>query len=149
MSQTTVVQNGNTLQVNTDRTKIFIGDNEYISGQTFKNNTGSTAEFAEGTLVGRESDTGDLVPLASGTGTNGENIPVGILVGGTGSLADAATETGKSICISGKVSESKLVLQGADTLETVIATRRLKDRILGDTKGIILVSSVNLTSYDN
>lgn len=148
-NQTVVLNNGTVLHVDNDFNKVFIGRNEYEGGFTFNNNTGGQATFPVGTLVGRRADNGKIVALASGTGTQGENIPLGVLAQEITDLADAADVTDITICVAGKVAEEKLDLQGADTLDTVISTRRLRDRILGDTKGVILIASDDLTNFDN
>jgi len=126
--------------------KIFLFNNEYISG-TFNNNTGDVLQLVGGELIGRDSTTDKLVILTA-AGANGANIPLGINRSCYVDLADGLDVT-MYVCISGGVSQSKVILSGAETLETVVSGRRLKDRIIGDTAGIRLDELTELTDYDN
>jgi len=128
-----------------DRSQIFVGDNRYETG-TYTNGTGSTKDLAKGTLMGRIHATGKLTPLASAA-SDGSQYPVGILADDY-SVLDTASAT-VTICVAGDVVSSKIVLDGSDTLETVISARRIKDRIGADTVGIKLVATDELTGYDN
>ena len=102
--------------------------------------------LAEGTVMGRISATGLLTPLTSGA-SDGSQFPVGIL------LTDYTVEGGDTIeltiAVAGDVDENKIVLQGSDTLDTVISGRRIRDRIGSDTVGIKLVGGTQLTGFDN
>lgn len=53
------------------------------------------------------------------------------------------------ICIGGKVAEEKIVLDGSDTLATVVALKTIRERIEGDTVGIYLETTDELTADDN
>ena len=131
---------------NRNTAKIFLFDNKNIKG-TFKNTTGGVLNLVGGELISRNATTGDLEVLTS-AGTLGRNIPLGINRVCYDALADTA-EIPMTIMVSGDVSQDLVVLQGADTLDTVISDRRLKDRILGDTAGIFLIEVDELTEYDN
>ena len=127
-----------------DRSFIFLGDNSFES-QPFKVNAAEITLVA-GTVMGRVSATGTVIPLVAAA-ADGSNIPFGILaqdivipIGDTPNL---------SICVEGKVAIEKLIFDGAETVATVVSGRRLDDRISGDTVGIKLVSSVELTAFDN
>lgn len=148
MSKVTVqTQTNNYLHVDYDLEKLFIGNNDFQSG-TFINDSGAEADFAAGTLLARNATTGNLKILRSGDTTLGQNIPLGILATEITALADSAT-IDVNYCIAGEVAEDLLVLDGSDTLDTVIADRRLGDRILGDTSGIILKPAQENTKGDN
>jgi hypothetical protein len=54
-----------------------------------------------------------------------------------------------TICIGGDVAEELVLLQSPDTLETVVSSRTIRDRIAGDTLGIKLVLGTQMTAYDN
>lgn len=130
---------------NYDTSKIFIFNNEFESGQV-NNDDYEDLEIAPGTLMGRVSTTGMLVPLESAA-TDGSQFPVGIMAN---DLAVPFGETAEvMICVSGEVDANHLILQGSDTLDTVISDRRLRDRIGADTVGIILKSVAELGKFDN
>ena len=116
-----------------------------------ENNTGGgPSDFEPGLLLGRESDTGNVVPLDSANAAVGEAIPIGILAEKVTQLAADGTQANVAVCVAGLVSEDKLILQsGGDSLDTVISLKRLRDRILGDTMGIKLVAADDLTGFDN
>ena len=132
-----------------DTSKIFIWDNRYET-MTFINNTGGPLTVERGALLGRISASGNVRTLVSSppAGSEGCERPVGILASSIKDLADAGTVE-VSVCVSGDVAAEKLILQGADTLDTVIASRRLRDRIGADTVGIRLITTNELTGFDN
>ena len=135
------------LITNYDTSKIFIWNNRY-KRFTLLNDSGAEKDFAPGTIMGRRHATGKVVPLVS-TAADGSEVPIGILKSDVEDLADSG-EIEVSICVFGEVAESKLVFDnGTDTLETVISNRRLGDRLMGDTAGVIVVPSTELTSDDN
>lgn len=148
--ETLVLNNGNALHVDYDISKIFIGENKY-EAFTFDNNTGAgPSDFEPGLLLGREQDTGNVVPLNSANAALGEAIPIGILAQKITQLAADGTQANVAVCVFGLVSEDKLILQnGGDSLDTVISLKRLRDRILGDTMGIKLIDADDLTGFDN
>lgn len=145
----TITQNAdqaNLKSFNRDTTKTFVWDNRFANA-TFKNNTGSAAEFAEGTILARDSSDNSIVPLDSATATNGVNIPIGVLAQDLAEVANAGTVTGVYFCISGDVVRSKAVFQGSDTFTTVVATRTLEDHFLS--QGIRFIGSTENTKFDN
>ncbi len=133
------------LQGNYDYQKIFIGGNEYITG-SYTNGTGAVVELMAGMLFGRIAAT-NKVEILKSAATDGSQFPLGIL-GETLSVADAATVT-VTIAISGDINLRTLILDGTDTLATVISDRTIEDRIAADTKGIRLVATVENTAFDN
>lgn len=146
MGATEISKTSNTLHTDYDVSKIFVFSNRYES-ETLLNASGGVKSFVPGTLLGRVTASGKLVPVASAA-VDGSQIPVGILKTSVEDLADAG-EKKVNICISGDVVESKVVLDGADTMDTVIDGRPIKDRIAADTMGIKLVDSFELTGVDN
>lgn len=141
-------QTGNYLHVSYDVSKAFFNNPRFESG-TFENTTGVEATFPAGTLLARNSTTDSLVPLSSLTPTLGQNLPVGILADTLEDIPAAGTVEDAPYCVGGDVAEDKLVFQGADTLETVIDDRRLKDRIKSDTLGIYVMPGTERTTIDN
>lgn len=148
MSFQTVTSNtGSQLFVNTDTSKIFIGEN-YTRQEVFINNTNYNPDnLAAGTVMGRVTATGAVVPFDA-TASDGSQYVVGIL-GNDLSILPGAIVTA-SIVVKGEVSQSQVILYvPGQTLSTVVNGRQIRDRITGDTAGIILVPSTDLTGFDN
>ena len=127
-----------------DRSIIFLGDNSYES-QPFKVNA-AIITLVAGTVMGRIHATGSVIPLVAAA-VDGSEIPFGVLaedvvipIGDTPNL---------SICVEGKVAVEKLIFNAAETIATVVASRRLDDRLAADTVGIKLITSDELTTLDN
>ena len=130
---------------NYDTSKTFIWNNRY-QNETITNPSYDTVSLPQGQLMGRNSSTGELQPLFS-TALDGSEIPLGILVE---DLTMAAGEQATvSICVAGDVAQEMIVLIAPDTLDTKILGRFLRDRIEGDTLGIKLIASDELTAFDN
>ena len=146
MGATEISKTGNFLHTDYDVSKIFVFSNRYESG-VLLNASGAIKSFVPGTLMGRVTASGKLVPVASAA-ADGSQFPVGILKTAADDLAIAGEKT-VNVCISGDVVESKVVLDGADTMDTIIDARPIKDRIAADTMGIKLVDSFELTGVDN
>ncbi len=142
---TNVNQTQNQLHVDYDLSKIFIYDNGFIQG-TLENTTGAELEYVKGTLIGRVTATNNFEILKSAA-VDGSETPVGILAQ-TITLGIAATAV-VNLCNDGDVVQEKVILNGADTLDTMIGGRSIRDKIAGDTKGIRLVTTDQLTDFDN
>lgn len=146
MSSNSIVLNtGQQAIVNFDVSKIFVWNNRYEKAD-YTNSGYDDVVLAAGTLMGRVSATQEIIPLASGA-SDGSQYPVGVLA------QDITVEGGATvslyICVAGDVVEDKVILDGSDTLSTVISGRSIRDRIAADTVGIKLVPSTELTGYDN
>lgn len=128
-----------------DTSKIFLWNNRYENA-LYNNSAYGSVTLLAGTLMGRVSATGWIKPLASGA-SDGSQFPVGVLANDV--IVDGGALETLAICVSGDVDESKIILQGADTMEVTISSRRLRDRIGADTVGIKLVSGTEMTEYDN
>lgn len=129
-----------------DVSKIFIWDNRYEADNYVNNSGYSTVTLQPGTVMGRIASTGILVPCLA-SAVDGSQFPIGILAD---TLVLAAGQTkGCMICISGDVAEDKLLFFYGDTLETVVAGRRFRDRIQADTAGVILRKRTEMTDFDN
>ena len=135
----------NFLAADTDRSKTFIFNNEFETG-TLLNASGGELTYKVGTLLGRVSASNKLVPMASAA-NNGSQYPIGVLAEEV-TLANNA-EQSINFCIAGEVNVASLVLDGTDTLTTVISGRTIGDRIKSDTKGISLRTIEDSTFYDN
>lgn len=135
----------NMLVTDYDVKKIFVWDNRYDKA-ILTNSTYDAIDYPAGLILGRVASTGEVVPLQSAA-VNGSQYPVGIL------SADVTIEGGDSIevpfCVAGDVAEELVVTTGADTLETIISGRRLRDRIGSDTVGVKLRLGTDQTRLDN
>jgi len=125
--------------------KAFLFDNNYSAGE-YTNSTGSEVTLNLGRVMGRIAADGKLLPLDS-TATDGSQFPVGILAE-TVTVADGASAT-LNFCVAGEINENVLSFTGAETLDTIVDSRQLRDRIAGDTEGIKLVTSIENTNFDN
>ena len=141
-TQNIVSNTGTVLTVTTDTSQTFVWAKETLTAN-YTNGGGSPVTLVEGTLLGRISATGLLVPLASAA-SDGSQFAVGILLGSY-TVAAGATQL-LTYVIAGDVVEHKVVLAGADTLDTVISGRRIRDKIMGETKGIRLVPTTEMTA---
>lgn len=143
-SQNVALNTGQQATINTERSKIFIWRNRYDYAD-YTNGGGSTVVLSAGTLIGRISATGKVIPLASAA-ADGSQYPLGILAD------DYTVAAGATVRVyyghAGDVAEEKVILSGADTLDTVVSGQRMRDRITSYT-GLKLVKSTDLTNYDN
>ncbi len=140
-----VESTGNKRVTNYNTEKLFIWENTFVSA-TYTNSTGSEVTLEEGTVMGRIATTGLVVPLEFDA-SDGSQFPIGIL-NGTYTVANGGSIT-VSICDSGEVNENLLVLEYGTTLNSVISSKRLRDRIGSDTVGVKLRASTEMTDYDN
>lgn len=145
MSKSEVVFNqGNMMIVNTDTTKIFVWNNRYDKA-LMNNATYDPITVPEGTVLGRISATGKVKPLTSGA-SDGSQFPVGI-AGPGNTVIDDGTDGTIYFCVDGDVVEGKVLLQGSDTLNTVVSGIQIRDRLKA--QGIKLVSAEQQTHTDN
>jgi len=150
MSQETGTNTNNQLTVNSDTSKIFIGDNRHDLFNYANDNSGGTDDITipAGTLFGRKHADGYVIPLASGA-SDGSQFPIGILREDKTIVYGEDFDGQITLCVEGRVAEDKVIFQGSDTLNTVVSSRRLRDRIGSDTVGIKLVPSTEMTGHDN
>lgn len=134
------------LIVNRDNSKTFVFDNRFRK-ETYTNSGGAPITLPLGRLMGRVTVGQKVLPHVS-TATDGSQQPVGVL-GDEYTVAAGATVT-VTICDGGDVAEEKLVLNGVETLSTVITDDvSIRDAIARNTQ-IKLVPSTDLSgAYDN
>ena len=135
----------NQLITDFDLSKIFIFDNRFEQ-EDLKNTSGGEKTFKAGTVLGRVSATLELDTVKSGS-VDGSETPFGILAEDI-TLADAEVKE-INVCISGDVALEKVILDGGDTLDTLIDGRPIRDKINADTMGIKLTPTDELTDFDN
>lgn len=147
MSTQSVSNTGsNQLFVNNDTRKIFIGGNRTQIEVNINNDVYDPVTIPAGTVMGRVTASKKCIPLASGA-SDGSQIPVGILLNTV--TIDAGDEISASLVVEGDVWEGGVVLQGSDTLDTIISGRTIRDRIQADTVGIKLVPATDNMEFDN
>jgi len=147
MSEATeILKNSNQLHTDFNTAKIFLFDNIF-NNIIFRNDTGGEVTLKGGTVVGRKTADGKLKVLASAAG-DGSESPVGVVATPEIVLADT-TEQVISVCVGGHIAEEKIILDGADTLETNIGGRPIRDLLAAETQGINLVVTDELTGVDN
>jgi hypothetical protein len=136
-SQSTPVHTNNQMTVLTNTAKIFLRNNRYQSAEETNNTSYDPYVLSAGTLMGRNSTTGKLVPL-SVLSTDGSQLPVGVLAEDV-SLDAGETKT-VAIVDMGDVAEDKVILYHAgQTLDSVVSSRRLRDHL--QAQGIKLIDS--------
>lgn len=133
------------LITNYNTAKIFVWDNRFSKGN-YTNAGGSEVTLAKGTVLGRISATGLLVPFTSAA-TNGSEDPLGILADDYTVAAGATASL--TFCDGGDIAEELVLLQGTDTLDTVVTDKgRVRDLIARNTH-CKLVPGTELTGTDN
>lgn len=149
------------LITNYDRIKLFLSGIRTVHG-SFINDSGSTASYAPGTVLGKITATGVYKPCVS-TATDGSAVPCGILYSTISDLATATTLTDVAVAYKGEVAQELLVLGGSDELDTVVSLRgtdaasppgvvTVKLGTIFDVlqwRGFEIVLGMNLTGYDN
>lgn len=140
----TVVKNTvDQLNIDIQTESLFLGSNSYERGE-LSNPSGSEVTVLAGTIVGRISATGLLLPLAIGASDGSQHF-VGVL---TETAVIGASSTAKvTICIEGMVDSDLLKFNAAETLESVVEGRQLRDIIAG--QGIRLIAGIENTAFDN
>lgn len=142
---TTTTNTNNQLTNNYDYSKIFLFGNKYESG-SIDNGGGTDVELSAGQVVGRIAATNKLAVMASAA-VDGSQFPVGVLAENV--IVPAGGSLDIPICVFGEVAEEKIILDGSDTLETVVDLKTYRDRIKSDTMGITLIASDSMTKFDN
>jgi hypothetical protein len=79
--------------------------------------------------------------------SDGSQFPVGIVADEV--TVDEGDTANLSLCVCGEVDANGLVFVSGTTLATVISAKTVEDRIASDTVGIHLVTSTDITAYDN
>jgi hypothetical protein len=143
-----VLNNGQQAITNYNTAKIFIYNNRF-QNETYINSGYVAVSIPSGTVMGRIASTGTVVPMTSGA-TDGSQKPMGVLACDLTNIA-ASASVAISVCIAGDVAKEQLVLQGADTLTTVVTgeTQTIGDLLTGNSMGIKIVPGSELTQLDN
>ena len=145
MSKATTIVGNKSLITNYDLAKIFLWAPKYENAD-LTNTTGGDFTFLAGTLLGRVAATQVLLPCVA-TAIDGSQFPVGVLAADV-LILDTETED-VPFCIGGSVAEEKIIFDGVEDFDTIVDGRSYRDRIASDTMGIKLVTTTELTDFDN
>lgn len=144
---TNITQTGNQLHTSYDVSKLFLGENERISG-TYA----STPEItlAAGLVVGQIAATGALVAYDN-SASDGSQYPAGIVDLGISESVVIAAEGSKVLNLvnKGRVAEAKVTFPGVITLDSVISGDTRTVRQYMNAMGIIFEGGEELTKLDN
>lgn len=126
--------------------KLLMFNNSFASAN-YTNPDAYPVDIPVGTVFGRISSSGEVVPLVS-TANDGSQFPIGVLPYNLtvedGETAEIRLVTG------GEINANMLVFaNGTDTLDTIVSSRHLRDRLAADTVGLILQFPDELSKFDN
>lgn len=129
--------------------QIFLSNNKY-KDYTYTNDTGSEVTLTVGRLMGTILASAKTYPQAS-TSTDGSEMPRGVLAQ-TYTFAIGASGT-VAVCYTGDINQNALLLNGSETLATVVRTVSTGGGTIGDlitqNTDIVLWNSIETTGYDN
>ena len=131
-----------------DGSRLLIGGNHSFVDRDYENILGSDETVASGQVMGRVSATGHIVPFKSAA-TDGSQHPVGLLMDGLDAIADGTVITDLSLLIGGDVRKDKVVLDGTDTLDTVVGGRTVEDLLIANGNDFAFLEVADRTDYDN
>lgn len=140
INQRDVTRNQSTLDIT--HSHIFIGCNSFEEA-VFLNNTGADLILEPGTLMLRDAS-GKVVPAVDDATI--ANVIGVIFLEEEVTVLDGA-ELNVNYATEGKLDETKLVLPGATTLDTVIANKTVKDHL--NAVGFALTATINNNKLDN
>lgn len=145
MGAENVLSTQNQAITNYDYSKLFRTNFKTVE-LTYTNGTGSEIVLTPGMLFGQVSADlkGAILKSAS---IDGSQIPFGILVT-EATVANAASKT-IQVAVTGMVDAALLILDGTDTLDTIIDGRTIAAKIPADTEGITLENFTQLVNLEN
>lgn len=148
MSSNEIVENtGQQAHIQTDNSKIFIGENRYERDNYVNNSLYNPISLEAGTVMGRIAATRVLVPVNAGA-SDGSQFPIGILAHDLD--VDSGQTVQATICIYGDVNENKVKFyRNQYDLNTVVSSRNYRDRLKSDSAGIRLIPCDELSAFDN
>jgi hypothetical protein len=145
MGAENVLSTQNQSITNYDYSKLFRTNFKAVE-MTYTNSSGGDVDLVPGMLFGRVSADlkGAILKSAS---TDGSETPYGVNLT-MATVLDTASKT-IQVAVTGMVDAALLVLDGSDTLDTLIDGRTIGDRIPADTEGITLENFKDLVNLDN
>lgn len=126
---------------------LLIYGNSFLKGD-YANISGALETVAVGQLLGRVATTQKLVVCKSGA-SDGSQYPVAIAVQELTDIAIAGTVDNIAPCNGGKINVNEIVLDGSDTLATVVGTKSMRDHLISNSKDLELIDILENTDYDN
>ena len=118
---------------------------------TFYNNTGSAVVLTPGVLLGRNTSTGNLQVMASGS-NDGSLFPRGVVSDTYPSVANGASIT-VNYWVKGEINQNVLQFNGTDTLNTIVGAEGSQGSTYADLINaltqLVLFPSIELSNYDN
>lgn len=135
--------NGQQMQVNTNLAKLFPFGKESVQ-YTINNSTYADVTHPAGTVMGVVSATGLVKPMTSGA-SDGSEFAMGILM--EDYTVPASDSINVAVMVKGEVRSDMCILQGSDTLETVVSGRRVFETLLA--AGVFPRGTRNATNYEN
>lgn len=141
---TNVLQTGNQLTSNFDLSKFLLGFNSFAQPAPSVTASGADVVLLQGEVMGRIHATGLIIPLAIAA-VDGSQIPVGVVIADQ-TILDGDTDS-VNLVNKGRVAESKINFAGAETLDSVVDERRLRDWL--NDIGLKLMAGEELTGTDN
>lgn len=144
-SKTIQLNNGRQAIIDTDVSKVFVGENRYQKDNYTNNSSYDPNTLLAGTVMGRISASNIVVPLQSTAG-DGSQLPVGILADDI-QLAGGSTQQVTLVDMGDVAAYKLLFAKPGDGLDTVVSGRRLKDHLAA--QGLKLVYGEEMTAPDN
>lgn len=148
-SQEITSNTGKQLFVNTDTAQVFIGGN-HTRQDAYINNSGyAPITLYAGTVMGRIAQTGVVAPF-NAYANDGTQYVVGLLADDL--ILAAGSSSTVSLVVAGRVNQDKVAFfptSSGITLESVVSGRRVKDKIMSETTGLLLVKTIEMSGYDN
>lgn len=119
--------------------------------EDYANISGALETVEVGTLMGKVTATGKVVPCVS-TAVDGSQIPIGIMLDELTGIAIAGTVDDVLICKGGNVNSGLIIFDGAETLATTATDaggveKSFKDWLLSDTN-IVPVTVEDSSEFD-
>jgi len=131
----------------TDRKKLLVFDNSFVSG-IYSNVSGALESVALGQIMGVIAATGQWTVCKSAA-VDGSAIPRGIMLDVLTDIAISGTVDPVNIVNGGKVRVDMLVFDGTDDLDTLVGGVRMQDLLISNSKDLELVSVEDDTKFDN
>lgn len=141
------LNNGQQATFNLNFQKVFLYENRFETNNYVNNSGYNPITLLAGTVMGRVANSNVLIPFSSKS-VNGGQFVVGILADDYTIQAGSTVQV--SVCTYGDVNISALILaEQGDTLDTVVSNRTVRDKIKSESAGIRLITTTEMTDYDN
>ena len=141
---TNTEQTRNQLISNFDLSKFLLGFNSFAQPSPSVAASGADVVLVQAEVMGRIHATGLIIPLVAAA-VDGSQIPVGLTIVDQ-TILDGDTDA-VNLVNKGRIAESKINFAGAETLDTVVDERRLRDWL--NDIGLELMAGEELTGTDN